>query len=65
MTTALCRGSLEDENRRLKKLPAEALLDNAALKGLRGKNVCGRWEALGLKPGSSFVFAIRLMSVRI
>ena len=31
--------SLEDENRRLKKLPAEAMLDNAALKDLLGKNV--------------------------
>jgi putative transposase len=29
---------LEDENRRLKKLPAEAMLDNAALKDLLGKN---------------------------
>ena len=31
--------SLEDENRRLKKLLAEAMLDNAALKNLLGKNV--------------------------
>jgi len=31
--------SLEDENRRLKKLLAESMLDNAALKDLRGKNV--------------------------
>lgn len=30
--------SLEDENRRLKKLLAEAMLDNAALKDLLGKN---------------------------
>jgi hypothetical protein len=30
--------SLEDEHRRLKKLLAEALLDNAALKDLLGKN---------------------------
>jgi len=30
--------SLEDENRRLKKLLAEAILDNAALKDLLGKN---------------------------
>ncbi len=30
--------SLEDENRRLKKLLAEAMLDNAALKELLGKN---------------------------
>ena len=31
--------ALEDENRRLKKLLAESLLDNAALKDLLGKNV--------------------------
>ena len=31
--------SLEDENRRLKKLLAESMLDNAALKDLFGKNV--------------------------
>jgi putative transposase len=30
--------SLEDENRRLKKLLAEAMLDNAAFKDLLGKN---------------------------
>jgi putative transposase len=30
--------SLEDENRPLKKLLAEAMLDNAALKDLLGKN---------------------------
>jgi putative transposase len=30
--------SLEDENRRLKKLLAESLLDNAALKDLLSKN---------------------------
>ena len=29
---------LEDENRRLKKLLAEAMLDNAALKDILGKN---------------------------
>lgn len=29
---------LEDENRKLKKLLAEAMLDNAALKDLLGKN---------------------------
>jgi putative transposase len=29
---------LEDENRRLKKLLAESMLDNAALKDLLGKN---------------------------
>jgi len=31
--------ALEDENRRLKKLLAESMLDNAALKDLLGKNV--------------------------
>jgi len=31
--------SLEDENRRLEKLLAESMLDNAALKDLLGKNV--------------------------
>ena len=31
--------SLEDENRRLKRLLAESMLDNAALKDLLGKNV--------------------------
>jgi putative transposase len=31
--------SLEDENRRLKRLLAEAMLDNAALKDILGKNV--------------------------
>ena len=30
--------SLEDENRQLKKLLAEAMLDNGALKDLLGKN---------------------------
>jgi putative transposase len=30
--------AVEDENRRLKKLLAEAMLDNAALKDLVGKN---------------------------
>jgi putative transposase len=30
--------TLEDENRRLKKLLAEQMLDNAALKDLIGKN---------------------------
>jgi putative transposase len=31
--------SLEDENRRLKKLLAEAMLDNAMLKDIATKNV--------------------------
>ena len=30
--------ALEDENRRLKKLVAESMLDNAALKDILGKN---------------------------
>jgi putative transposase len=30
--------ALEDENRRLKKLLAEAMLDNAALKDMLGNN---------------------------
>lgn len=30
--------AVEDENRRLKKLLAEAVVDNAALKDLLGKN---------------------------
>lgn len=34
--------ALEDENAKLKKLLAEAMLDNAALKDLLGKNV---WSA--------------------
>jgi putative transposase len=29
--------SLEDENTKLKRLPADAMLDNAALKALLGK----------------------------
>jgi putative transposase len=37
-STDLCRASLEDENRRLKKLLAESMLDNAALKDILGKN---------------------------
>jgi len=36
------RRSLEDENRRLKKLLAEELLDNAALKDLAGKTLTPR-----------------------
>ena len=31
--------ALEDENNRLKRLLADAMLDNAALKDLLGKNV--------------------------
>jgi putative transposase len=41
---------LEDENRKLKKLLAESMLDNAALKELLAKNV---WSAPALQ-GLSF-----------
>jgi putative transposase len=37
-TEAVKLRALDDENRRLKKLLAETLLDNAALKDLIGKN---------------------------
>lgn len=39
----VCPEALEEENRRLKKLLAEAVLDNAALKDLLGKaaDACG------------------------
>ena len=40
--------ALEDENRRLKRLLAESMLDNAALKDLLGKTS----EACGAKTGS-------------
>jgi len=49
--------SLEDENRRLKELLAEALLDNKALKGLLEKNWsrlppdAGRWFWLRTSTG--------------
>lgn len=42
--------SLEDENRRLKKLLAEQMLDNAVLKDLLGKNV---WSAPSVQGSSS------------
>lgn len=38
MSEAARLRALEDENRRLKKLLAEAVLDNAALKDLLAKN---------------------------
>src|SRR5271170_1050786 len=41
--------ALEDENRRLKKLLAESMLDNAALKDILGKTA----EACGSTVGSS------------
>jgi putative transposase len=37
-TSSSVLSRVEDENRRLKKLLAEAMLDNAALKDLLGKN---------------------------
>src|SRR5690606_23070773 len=40
---------LEDENRRLKKLLAESMLDNAALKDLLAKN-CDRLRRGGPRP---------------
>jgi Transposase len=40
---------LEDENRKLKKLLAESVLDNAALKELKAKNV---WSAPALRAGA-------------
>lgn len=36
---------LEDENARLKRLLADAMHDNAALKDLLGKNGDARWKA--------------------
>ena len=43
--------ALEDENRKLKKLLAEAMLDNAALKELLAKNV---WSAPSVQGSWSF-----------
>jgi putative transposase len=43
--------SLEDENTKLKKLLADAMLDNAALKELLSKNV---WSATSVQGSSSF-----------
>jgi len=37
--------AIEDKNRRLKNLLAEAMLDNAALKGLLGKTRLARENA--------------------
>jgi len=39
--------SLEDENAKLKKLLADAMLDNSALKDLLGKNGSARRQATG------------------
>jgi putative transposase len=41
---------LQDENNKLKKLLAEAALDNAALKDLLSKNGDARCEARGCRP---------------
>ena len=41
--------ALEDENARLKRLLADAMLDNAALKDLLGKNVWSASSAQGFK----------------
>ena len=43
--------SLEDENTKLKKLLADAMLDNAALKELLSKNV---WSAPSVQGSGSF-----------
>jgi putative transposase len=42
---------LEDENGRLKRMLADAMLDNAALKDLLGKNV---WSAPSVQGSGSF-----------
>ncbi|TDX83835.1 putative transposase [Neorhizobium sp. R1-B] len=41
--------TLEDENTKLKRLLADAMLDNAALKDLLGKNVWSASSAQGFK----------------
>jgi putative transposase len=43
-------GQLEDENGKLKRLLADAMLDNAALKDLLSKNGDARCEARGCRP---------------
>jgi putative transposase len=42
--------TLEDENTKLKKLLAEAMLDNAMLKEIAVKNGDARWQARGCRP---------------
>jgi putative transposase len=42
--------SLEEENTELKKLLADAMLDNVALKDLLGKNSDARRQARGCRP---------------
>ena len=46
---------LEDENSKLKRLLADAMLDNAALKDLLGKNGSARCEARGGRASSDGV----------
>ena len=45
--------ALEDENAKLKRLLAEAMLDNAALKDLLGKNGDARRAAGGCRPSAA------------
>jgi putative transposase len=47
--------SLEDENAKLKKLLAEAMLDNAMLKDIAAKNGDARRQARGRRTASSRV----------
>ena len=47
--------ALEDENGRLKRMLADAMLDNAALKDLLGKNGDARREAGSGRPSSRTV----------
>lgn len=47
--------ALEDENAKLKKLLAEAMLDNAMLKDIASKNGDARRQARGLRLPSGHV----------
>lgn len=47
--------SLEDENAKLKRLLADAMLDNAALKDLLGKNGDARCGARGCRTSQSHI----------
>ena len=49
--------SLEDENVKLKKLLAEAMLDNAMLKDIAAKNGDARRQARGRRSASGRVFS--------
>ena len=55
--------SLEDENGKLKRLLADAMLDNAALKDLLGKNGSARREARGRRTSSNGVRGERAAGV--